>query len=145
PDHPAQEQIQPLAWAAERGQREEMPIAARDTAARKDLAQIGLEERAGATLGGGADRAARLGIAGQETLLESAEAGEEITGRDAEGDEVARPIEAIPEVVEGDGVAPRVEPGDERGGRRPHARQDAFELAAEQVDPAVGEARGQQA
>src|SRR6478672_1279050 len=123
-----------------------MPIAARDAAAREDLAEIGLEERAGESLEGRPDRAGGLlDVAGQETLLEGTEAGEEITGRDAEGDQVARPIEAIPEIVEGDGVAPRVEAGDECGGRWPHARQDAFELAAEQVDAAVREACGQQA
>src|SRR6516225_5844539 len=110
-----------------------MAIAARHAPAREDLAQIGLEEGSGKSLERGPDRAGGLGVAGQEALLERAEARKQVTGRDAKRDQVTRTVESIPEIVEGRGVAPRVESGHERGGRRAYARQDALELAAEQV------------
>src|SRR5690242_7777323 len=98
-----------------------MAIAARDAAAREDLSQVGLEERTGESLEGRADRPGGVGITCQEALLESAEAREEIAGGDAEGHQVPRAVEAIPEVVEGNRVAARVERGHERRGRRSHA------------------------
>src|SRR5437660_83225 len=114
PDHPAQVEVQALARAAERGQRKEMAIAARDASAREDLSQVGLEERAGESLEGRADRPGGVGITREEALLEGAEAGEEVAGGDAEGHQVPRAAEAIPEDVEGD----RVPAGGVRGHER---------------------------
>src|SRR4030095_12200606 len=90
-----------------------------------------------------ADRA-RLGIPCQEAFLERAEARQEVAGGDAEGHQIARWCEAIPEVVESDRVAARVERRHERGRRRPHARQHALELGAEQLDAAVRETSAEQ-
>src|SRR5262252_5589931 len=121
-----------------------MAIAARHAPAREDLAQVGLEEGSGKSLERRPDRAGRHGVAGQEALLERAEAREQVAGRDAERDQITRTVEAIPEIVERRGVAARIESGDERGGRWADSRQDALELAAEQVDPTVGQTRCQE-
>src|SRR5437870_8080770 len=106
-----------------------MAIAARDAAAREDLSQVGLEERAGESLEGRADQPGGVGITREEALLEGAETGEEVAGGDAEGHQVPRAVEAIPEVDEGNRVPAGVERGHERRGTvpcgpaRPRARR----------------------
>src|SRR5262245_61545817 len=144
PDHPAQIQIEPLARAAERRQREQVAVAAGDAPAREDLAEVGVEEGAGEPLERRADRTGRRGVAGQEALLEGPEPRGEVARRDAERHEVARAVEAIPEVAERCGVAPRVEPGHERRRRRPHASEHPLELVAEEIDAPVREACGEE-
>jgi hypothetical protein len=69
----------------------------------------------------------------------------EIAAGDAERDQIARPVEAIPEAPEGDGVAARVESPHELRRRRSHRLQHDLQLPAEQVDTPVGEARREQA
>src|SRR5262249_53110051 len=133
------------AGAAERWQRKQVAIAARDAAAREHFVQIGLEEGAGEPLERRPDRARRVGVPRQEALLERAEVPEQVASGEAEGYQIARAVEAIPELVEGRRVATGVESRHEGGRRRPHAREHALELSAEEADAAVRQARGEQA
>src|SRR2546427_8338557 len=121
-----------------------MAIAARDPAAPEYRAQVRVQELTGKSLQRRADGATPVLVAGDEALLERAVPGEQVTRRDAERDEVARAIEAIPEIGEGARVAARIEGAHEGGGRRAHLPEHALEGAAEEIDPAVGQAGAQQ-
>src|SRR5256712_12831370 len=122
-----------------------MTVATREAPAAKHLAQVGLEEAPREALERGADGpGSSIGIAGEEELLERAVAPEQVAGGHAEGDEVAWPVEAIPEPLEGPRVTRGIEALDERGRRRAHRREHRVELAPEEVHAAVGETRGQQ-
>src|SRR5436190_4239560 len=101
--------MQALARAAGRGQRKEMAVAARQTAAREARTHVGLPEGAGEALQRGTDGTGGIGIAGGEALLQRAVARQDVAGRHAEGHEVVRTIEAIDERVETAGVARRLE------------------------------------
>src|SRR5207245_5640400 len=72
-DHPAEEEMQALARAARRRQREQMTVAAREASAAEHLAQVGLEEAPREALERGADGPGSIGIAGEEELLERSE------------------------------------------------------------------------
>src|SRR2546428_4475084 len=122
-----------------------MTVATREAPAAKHLAQVGLEEAPREALERGADGpGSSIGIAGEEELLERAVASEQVAGGHAEGDEVAWPVEAIPEPLEGPRVTPRVEALDERCGRWAHRRENRVELAPEEVYAAICETRGEQ-
>src|SRR5437870_7526239 len=121
-----------------------MTVATREAPAAKHLAQVGLEEAPREALERGADGPGRIGIAGEEELLERAVAPEQVAGGHAEGDEVAWPVEAIPEPLEGPRVTRGIEALDERGRRRAHRREHRVELAPEEVHAAVCQTRGQQ-
>src|SRR5437870_3749288 len=121
-----------------------MAVAPRDLSTGRHLAQVGLQECPRESLERRPDRAGRGGVAGQEALLERAVTQEEIAGGDTERDQIPRPVEAIPEAPERGRVAARVESPHELRGRRPHRREHAFQLAAEEIDAPVGEARGEQ-
>src|SRR2546425_484695 len=144
PAFPVEEEMQALARAARRRQGEQMTVATREPSAAKHLAQIGLEEAPREALERGADGPSSIGVAGEEELLERAVAPEQVAGGHAEGDEVAWPVEAIPEPLEGPRVTRGIEALDERGRRRAHRREHRVELASEEVHAAVGETRGQQ-
>src|SRR3989449_8016072 len=60
-DHPAEEEMEPLARAARRRQREQMTIAAREASAAEHLAQVGLEEAPRETLERMADGPGSIG------------------------------------------------------------------------------------
>src|SRR5256886_8120409 len=120
-----------------------MTVAAREASAAEHLAQVGLEEAPREALERGADGPGSVGIAGEEELLERAMAPEQVAGRHAERDEVAWPVEAIPEPLEGPRVTRGIEALDEGGRRRAHRREHRVELAPEEVHAAVGETRGQ--
>src|SRR5262249_54458768 len=115
-----------------------------EPAARKDVAELGVEEDAHEPLERGTDRPPCIGIAREEALLERSMPRERVAGRDTERDNVARAIEPIPKAAEAFTVAAAVESRDEVRWRRGHHSEDTLELAAKEIDAAVGEARGKQ-
>src|SRR3989442_14755872 len=132
--------MEAFARAANGGQWEEMAVAARDLPAGEHFAQVGVEKRPGESLQPWADRGASSFVAGHEALLQRAKAREQVARGNAKGDEVARAVEAIPEILERVGVAARLEVGHEDRRRWPHRGQHGLEGAAEEIDAAVGQA-----
>src|SRR5439155_13856191 len=143
-DQPTKEKMERVALTTHRPQREQITVAAREAAPAAHLAQVGLEEAPREAFERGADGPGSIRIAGKEELLERAMAPEQVAGRHAERDEVAWPVEAIPEPLEGPRVTRGIEALDERGRRRAHRREHRVELAPEEVHAAVGETRSQQ-
>ena len=136
--------MQAFARPARRRQREEVPVAARQSSSREHVAEPRLEEDTHEALQDGTDRAGGIGVAGEEALLECAVARQGAASGHTERDDVTRTVEAIPEARKRLTVARRVEAGDELRRRWAHLVEHALELPAEEIDAPIGQTRGQQ-
>ena len=136
--------MQAFARPARRRQREEVPVAARQSSSREHVAELRLEEDTHEALQDGTDRAGGIGVAGEEALLECAVARQGAASGHTERDDVTRTVEAIPEAHKRLTVARRVEAGDELRRRWAHLVEHALELPAEEIDASIGQTRGQQ-
>ena len=136
--------MQALAGPAGRGPGEEVAIATGEAAPREDPLEVRPEEGPREPL----ERRPHVGVVGRvarhEAGLERAPGGEEVARGQAEGHEVPRPVEAVAEAGEGGRVPFGCEPSDKGGGPGPQRAERLLEGAAEQVDSAVGQARGQE-
>ena len=121
-----------------------MAVTARQSPPRKDIAQLGIEEDANEALERRPDRSGGVAVAGEEALLERSVARERVMARHAEGHDVARTVEAVAKAGKDLTIARGVEARDEVGGRRPHRGEDTLQLTAEEIDPAIREARREQ-
>jgi aspartate dehydrogenase len=120
-----------------------MAIPAREPAARKEIAHVGVDKRAREALERGRDRPVMIVIAGEKAFLERAVARDDVARGGTERDEIIGAIEAIDEVTESRGVARGIEVAYEAP-RRADAREDQIQLRAEEIDPAVGKTRGEE-
>src|SRR5713226_58099 len=142
--HPAKVEMQALARPAGRRPREPVPVAIREPVAREHRSKILSKKGVDEAL----ERRTHVAVLRREAFGEEgaqrAVADQQPLRRQTEGDQIARPVEAVMEALEEPRVLCRVESQDEAVGRFAHSGQRPVHPGTEELDPAIGHAGRQE-